>query len=1265
MSKGKNTRLGGILAAAFAVACVAAPARACIIDVGINDSTPGVGFVFPNWSKTLMAIFDTEWGDGVTNCVGELDASFVAITIANYGTATGGAGGDITGMYVCFDCGTSGPGCAPGSIDSATMTYAGVWNMAGTNRDIWTWSGYLPLDADPCASCGCIEIMSVFVDIGPCPTEGRTIMLGPGFDDIKDPVSPGGFIDEFGWDAPYIAVYDAQPKTVTYVTKVSDSDIVAPGDTVTYTVYYGRPGTNPLTNVIVTDSLPVYTHYVNGSGIPAPDLGWDPDPGPPLRLRWTVSTAGGATTGGPTGMVQFKLTVDWGNGESFEPGSGDVAAPEMARLGNRAHATFTGSNCAPGSAVSSGTSTSVRRFLFWKLADNDIMFSQQIGRPPDEITYEIFIKNMSQTKTWWNVSVWDTVPPEIDSWLPGMGFEDPCVGWTMTPSGCAAAGPGKKLAGTTTLLTWKLDMDPGTTITLRWKGQLKATTPAGATAINRASVQEMGASGIAGGTGNSRTPRSFAHQAPIILPTTYVSYVGFAGADVDAQGNPGFLIAFFPPNKTTQFELRGHHYQGGAFATTGGLSASIGCMVGDCINGFPGDGACATGVIPGNGLSGHAGCKVERTPAVYDPDAYHLDWGATYPLDFVYKVTSNSPVLWQVLTHISHNAQDNLTYAPSTTLSYCGLMHYMWRRAAMDAATGDGDSLVIFNTGTDANGSYSASRETTVHLFEFDYGSLGWDYMGTYELGPESLAVDLGPWASDENPWRTVSSDAQLIVYEGMDTINQTAFGAGGYADNNGGFAPNRNNGNVVSQIGAGAFYFGVIGWAGAWLVNITNTGAASANYQIWTYMPDNPVAVGAIPALCAGTSGTWLPNTVDNVPNGFAVAGNPHIYGGNAFASAGFACYKVELLSGGPIQVQFGANMFQCWSGGAVMHSATGVQIGTQYWLSRFGGLDCGKGSPGTQVVNVFCPKTGQAVTGKGEWGYQATYTTTGPDQCVAFKAITSPAGKENYTFTSASGGVIAQYIQCKITEKGYTAPFLATGTHYVIVAPTVAYSGQSFWITIIVVDTTGGTNDDYCGTTSFTSTDPNAKIESAAMDGFNYTWKSSTGTGCAACGASCDQGVHIFVNVTLNRIGTQTIVAGDIYDGSITGLTTISVVGADVKFSKEPKFSIAASGDTVKFRICWSNYSSASAFTFVITDAVPAGMGFVPEAGVGGFDCGNTDGVVPGVSYSTLAVGVMPGPASFTAGNPVTATRWLRWTIPAAGVQTSGCICYRVSIN
>jgi uncharacterized repeat protein (TIGR01451 family) len=286
-----------------------------------------------------------------------------------------------------------------------------------------------------------------------------------------------------------------------------------------------------------------------------------------------------------------------------------------------------------------------------------------------------------------------------------------------------------------------------------------------------------------------------------------------------------------------------------------------------------------------------------------------------------------------------------------------------------------------------------------------------------------------------------------------------------------------------------------------------------------------------------------------------------------------------------------------------------------------------------------------------------------------VAFLQITDTTTLRNWKFTAVGGKSITMYSQCKFTEKGFTAPFLETGVHYTIVVPPVVYSGQAFWITIVVQETGGMTKDDYCGTTSFTSTDAMAKIQGSGMDAYNYTWDSNdAAASCkgAGCTGTCDNGVMVFVQVIMNKIGMQTIVASDITDGSITGLAALMVVGVDVKLFKEKRLTIAASGDTVQFKICWSNYSSASAFSFVITDAVPEGTTYVPDT-VTTMDCGSTDGVAMTVSYSTSAVSTPPN-GSFTtvpSGTLPGGVRWLRWTMPVVGVQTTGCACFRISVN
>lgn len=227
-------------------------------------------------------------------------------------------------------------------------------------------------------------------------------------------------------------------------------------------------------------------------------------------------------------------------------------------------------------------------------------------------------------------------------------------------------------------------------------------------------------------------------------------------------------------------------------------------------------------------------------------------------------------------------------------------------------------------------------------------------------------------------------------------------------------------------------------------------------------------------------------------------------------------------------------------------------------------------------------------------------------------------------------------------------------------IVAPPVVYLGQTFWITVVVVDAGGGTKTGYCGTSSFTSTDQGAKIEGGAMDAYNFVWSSSS-----SCPAGTDEdGVKLFMGVTMTVLGPQTVVATDTIDGSITGMATVMVVAADVKLTKEPSLQIAASGDTVRFKICWSNCSSATASSFTITDAVPNGTVYAPDSPFNHF-CGATKGFGSAtVAYSTAATstgfttmgGVVPQPPNVT---------FLRWTIPSVGVMTTGCVCFRVTVN
>jgi len=1211
----------------------------CMVDLWSNGSAPIPDVVYPNWQRMWAGSFDAWMCLAADGCTG--NENITAITVVNFGSAV--AGTDIKAVYWKVSCDVANSALY-------TMTFAGTYALESGDYPAWTWAGMSPLlssCADLCVSppCGGYFTIDVYVDIGPCPVPTRTLSMG--FSNAAHQISAtvwdyeGAITDIAECQVPW---YDVAAGSSTILWAYKDGPRFAvPGDTVTYTIYYGKPGTTALSKVVIIDTQPPYTHYVWGSASPAPDPLWDPNLGPPLKLKWTITPVPGnlPTNWGPSNMVTFQLSVDWGNGESFEAGSGNVAAPEGERLNNSAQVFWPDTTCGANTVINPPITTVVRRFLFWKIGDNDVLFSPTYGQPPDEMIYSIFVKNLSSTKTWWDVRLWDTVPPNLDVWCPDCGFEDPCVGWTMTPSGCASASPGQKVSGTQTMLTWKLDMPPGMTLNLRWKGWVKATAMAGETAISRVSILELGHSRIVEGTGHSILPRNFIHLAPIILPTTYISYVAF-WASSDSGSCPGFFIDFFPLNKKTQFELRGLEYQATAWPTAGGVSNSIGTLLGDCITGFPGGGG-----ISGGGI---AGCKAERVPARYDPVAWH-GICPVEPFNFIYKVTSNSPVLWQLLSHIGGWCEDRHLYTPATTLSYAGFMHYTWRNDL------DQDSLAIINTGVDPYGSFRADLRTTVHLFQFNYGYLDWDYISTYEIDKESQAYDLQSGVNDL-PWRIMSSDGALIINDGAITNSTVCSPYVCCADNHASFMPSRETGAVVSSPGSGNMY-GIVNSSssknGGNYAIIGNTGTIDAVYRVWLYVPNNALLPASVPAYLRDTGGYWKLQGTDAVPAGLATAGNPDRYNqASWFCCVGSnALFKVEVVEGGPIQVLHGFQTFSTWAGGAVIHSADGSQTGYQFWLHH---QDWQENSE--SVVDVFCSKAGMTIRAQGSAGYTATYTTTGPDQCVLFRSL---GGYQNYTFTvlanASQSAAMAQFIQSRITEKGYTAPFLQTGTHYTIILPPVVFVGQNFWITVVVLEQGGTTKKDYAGTTSFTSTDPGAKIQGSGMESYNYTWN--------ACGIDC--GVKIFVNVMFNRIGLQTIVAVDTLDGSIAGVAATLVVAADVKLEKRKKLSIAASGDTVQFQICWSNFSSATAFSFTITDAVPMGTSYVPE--VASTMLCSASIPVPGMTvyYSTATTTTPPGTFTSVPGtsSPLSNTRWLRWAIRDVYVNSTGCVCFKVSVN
>jgi len=1223
------------------------PARAdgCVLDSWDNGTVAAVPYLWPNWTKTWVASYDFMLCDGC----GYASETITNITIANFGTASSA---DIKGVYAIASC--DGGKTSSGTL---TMSFAGTYTSESGAWPAWTWAGATPSFA------GCPSIwggggvqsftIDIYIDIDDCPTDQATVNMGFPVNWINNPSWPGSVRDNNGCISPWYDMGTAKDSIIEYVMKYGPN-FAAPGDTVQYTVFYGRPGTNAYTNIIVTDSQPAYTHYVPGSATPAPDTFWDPNPGPPMKLRWTL--AGGSPTGGRTSELTFALTVDWGNGESFEAGSGNVAAPEGSRLRNTAHVDWRGSNCTL-SVVSQEVRTVIRRFLFWQIGDNDILFAGKIGMPDDEMTYSIFIKNYSSEKTWWNVSVWDTVPAELDVWTPGYGVDDQCVGWTMTPTGCAPAGAGRVLSGANTILTWRLDIPPLMTLELRWKARVKPSVNAGSAALSRASILPYGRSRIINGTGHAGQPRYFTHQAAIVLRTTYVAYGAYASAcdDSTVAAGQAYHIHFFPLNKMTNFELRKQEHCDGVdvWAANGGVSPTIATYAGTCVGGFP-DG-------------GWPGCKIERVPASYWPSAY-IDVFPPFPCHNVYKVTSNSPFIWEEMSNMEDGSADRWAWVGATSLTYAGYMHYSFMQVTY-LGRPPGDNFFVINTEMDT--------ATSSLLFKWNTATLQWDFMDLAELDPGAI------WLCDTAPrfntapdnlgdsYRLLSSDTVCLAYRYA--WNQNS--------NRGIMAPVAETGLLVSKGTLPQRFFAMLGPDGYngsdAQAAVMNIGAVNANYEVSRYNR-NGFYYNQVP------SGNWTTIAYDSVPSGFNTGAgwttwNPHIYGriydggkcrgpftatgSNLITDCWFYMFDVKT-AGSALEVLSGWDASSSFSGGSILHDSAGSAFGTDFWYPQVcPAYQCKSGVAAIETVDIFCSSTGMVVKGFSNDGYTATYTTTGPDQVVSFRKMTdlptNTTARRNWRFqlSGTSGMASAQYIYSEISEKYYALPFVSTGVYYNIIAPPVVYAGQTFWITVIAINVGGGTKTDYSGTSSFSSTDPAAKIEGKAMDGYNYAWN--------GCGSNC--GVKMFINVSFLALGLQTLVATDTMDGSIVGLTTIMVVGADVKLEKRKRLTVAASGDTVQFELCWQNISSATAFSFMITDAVPMGTTYVPEI-ASTMLCWSSS-PAPGLTvwYSTATTTTPPGTFTSVPGtsSPLSNTRWLRWTIRDAYVNSSGCVCFKVSVN
>ena len=1231
-SAGVRSFIISILFAASSVTVISLPSISNANCLGSLAATTGEAqdaIFFPNWVRAYAASFDiADWLSdcGLAGCLschpaagdscggGTAVLQISNLTIANFGTAV--AGTDIKAVY------WAGGTIAAPNWHTMTMVAPQMWT--------WAWNG-VEVNPDMQIAGPLWNTIRVYVDIGDTPTDGATVKMGIPYDPIA---FQGGIADMCCCNMGWGDVSNSVPKTIKYVAKFVDKISAAPGDTLNYTIYYGRPGTTNLQNLVIIDTQPPYTHW-NGVASVVPDPGWDPNWSPPPKLRWTLFPAAVAVAGGPTGQITFQMTIDWGNGESFEPGSGDVAAPENLSLWNNATGFFPNLPVGQWAHKSNNTRTTVMRFLFWKIADRDVLYNNSPSAI-DEITYSIFIKNMSATKTWWGVSIWDTVPAQVNPWAVDCGLDDSCVGWTMTPTGCVAGGGGRVISAGKTIITWKLDMPPYMTLTVRWKAKVTAAAQAGQTCINKASVLEFGKTNIVDGTGHSISPRNFTHEAPIVMRTTYVSYVAY-----NSGGGGSYFINFYPLHPSAAWQL-------------------FRLRLGGMVNGVQGSIVAPAPATPCNSWPG-PGCMVgiERVPGYYGlmPQGANQDY---------YKLVSNAPVLWEVAPQITAMDEDSEMFSTFTTLSYRGKTCYTYCRSNSSGVTSlDGDYLGIMNT---------ENMATTIHIFKWNGAVLDWDYRESRTIEALSQYCPGGTAVADQGDYKIISSDSSLMIQKysvlGTDFDTFVTMAAA-------------TNGLVVAKAAGDEFWFYTSARAGAGSASVVNIGGAVATFELYGYGSEEMFPlVDRVPSNLGGAAGSWTSIMSGSVPSGqlqVAAPYNPYLFrqttacgdASNGFVDA-WAMYRLKVTSNNSaIQVHIGRSEPHKY-GGFVLHGidAAGEPSKTpkEFWHSVYEGGFKAWGASITafasakDMVVQVTTEPDAAAGWPAAPAFSATYTTTGPDQPIV---KIDPVGSNancglNYKFKVIGGpsdALVGVVCGSLFTERGYSAPFLTTGTHYEILAPPVVFIGQNFWITVVVLMQGGGTKTNYTGTTSFSSTDPLAKILGGAMDAYNYTWIAG------------DLGVRIFINVQMNRLGLINLVASDILDGSITGMTTIMVVGADVKLEKRNKLSVAASGDTVQFWICWSNFSTATAYSFTITDAIPRGTEYVPELSNNAL-CGQDGPATATVSLAqAISASTTPPNAAFTTIATGTSgsntARWLRWTVRDVYVNSTGCVCFKVLVQ
>jgi len=215
-----------------------------------------------------------------------------------------------------------------------------------------------------------------------------------------------------------------------------------------------------------------------------------------------------------------------------------------------------------------------------------------------------------------------------------------------------------------------------------------------------------------------------------------------------------------------------------------------------------------------------------------------------------------------------------------------------------------------------------------------------------------------------------------------------------------------------------------------------------------------------------------------------------------------------------------------------------------------------------------------------------------------------------------------------------GFSPLAWANAPGYRIDAPAVAVSGVPFWITVTAVDGAANTWTDYCGTSSFTSTDdPLALVNGVAMDAYNYTWHSSL----TCPSAPNPNGTWGFL-VTFFKPGFSCVFIQDTVFPAASGFFCV-VVGTP---PAPPVLSVSAvktlepvfpwSGGPVTYGIVVANTGAATITDLTVVDTIPPEVTGISWDQPGGFGPPVITSVAPSGTlcvWSKAGLNMLPGSA------------------------------------